>query len=431
MWLLICRLGSASRPRAGVDQKVAETRHTMAHRLPEIFRTHLRPWILRISFISWHYTYFCVTCLLASLTFWGSSTPERSVSYIDSLFLCISAMTEAGQCPARPQVVCANNWHRFEHDQPLDTVSPSHSCIRVSNSTDLKSNTWQQVMLFLLIIFGSSIFVSIAILHIRKRAFEQKFAELVKRRRSRLQRSRTLTFSWSKRRRSLSNDRENAIASGAVRGRPIHDSTPDTEDKASFASWKRGGSQSVEGTEITQVASGGHDPDSMDLNGHIRFEDHLPALGHHESPSRALRRHRTTFFEGRGVGARGLENHPRNSRPQDHSDDEDEDDRVTEENIGPSEGAQSKLDKYLDTVNGYLGRNSQFFHLNEKERRKLGGIEYDALCLLSWVIPLYFFLFQLLGALSVGAWMRVNRPGTTLKNGTSLDEVRLAISDPI
>lgn len=49
------------------------------------------------SFINLHYLYFSATCLLASVVFWGSSTPAHSVSYIDSLFLCISAMTEAGK----------------------------------------------------------------------------------------------------------------------------------------------------------------------------------------------------------------------------------------------------------------------------------------------------------------------------------------------
>src|SRR6202012_4173495 len=95
----------------------------------------------RFSFIQWHYFYFVATSLVASIIFWGSSTPTESIQYIDSLFLCVSAMTEAG----------------------LNTVNLS------------ELNTWQQVMLFLLIILGSAIFVSSSVLHIRKGAFEAKF----------------------------------------------------------------------------------------------------------------------------------------------------------------------------------------------------------------------------------------------------------------
>jgi hypothetical protein len=44
-------------------------------------------------------------------------------------------------------------------------------------------------------------------------------------------------------------------------------------------------------------------------------------------------------------------------------------------------------------------------------------LEYDALCLLSYLVPAYFFLFQLLGAIGVGAWMQINRPDLALQNG--------------
>ena len=48
-----------------------------------------------VSFITLHYAYFIITCFIASLVFWGSSTPSQSVRYIDSVFLAVSAMTEA------------------------------------------------------------------------------------------------------------------------------------------------------------------------------------------------------------------------------------------------------------------------------------------------------------------------------------------------
>jgi potassium uptake Trk family protein len=55
--------------------------------------------------------------------------------------------------------------------------------------------------------------------------------------------------------------------------------------------------------------------------------------------------------------------------------------------------------------------------LTEKERRELGGYEYKAICLLSWLVPAYFILFQLLGCLGLGAYVANNRPSTALENG--------------
>jgi len=56
----------------------------------------ISPYLEPVSFITLHYIYFCGTCLLAAIIFWGSSTPSQSVRFIDSLFLAVSAMTEAG-----------------------------------------------------------------------------------------------------------------------------------------------------------------------------------------------------------------------------------------------------------------------------------------------------------------------------------------------
>ncbi len=80
-----------------------------------------------LNFLTIHYCYFVVVCLLSSVVFWASSSPRGGISYVDSLFVVVSAMTEAG----------------------LNTVNLS------------TMTTWQQTMLFLLILFGSTIWVSI------------------------------------------------------------------------------------------------------------------------------------------------------------------------------------------------------------------------------------------------------------------------------
>lgn len=55
-----------------------------------------RSWLPPLNFITIHYAYFISVCLVSSLVFWGSSSPAWSISYTDSLFLVVSAMTEAG-----------------------------------------------------------------------------------------------------------------------------------------------------------------------------------------------------------------------------------------------------------------------------------------------------------------------------------------------
>jgi hypothetical protein len=47
------------------------------------------------NYITVHYIYFVATSLTISLIFWGLSNPLR-VSYVDSLFMCVSAITGAG-----------------------------------------------------------------------------------------------------------------------------------------------------------------------------------------------------------------------------------------------------------------------------------------------------------------------------------------------
>jgi hypothetical protein len=64
-----------------------------------------------------------------------------------------------------------------------------------------------------------------------------------------------------------------------------------------------------------------------------------------------------------------------------------------------------------------FGRNSSFHHLSEAERRRLGGVEYRAVCLLSVIVPLYLCLWQFLGALAVGAYVARNHATLAKQNG--------------
>ncbi len=319
-------------------------------------------------------------------------------------------------------------------------------------------NTCQQIVLFVLIVVGSAIWVSIATVHIRKRAFEQKLQELADKRKKKLPLSRSFHVSFSKTRRNSSGQREAAIASGAIRGSAIINGNGSSKDDTSLdpnehitfcPTDEQEPADEYVGLDEPKDAShstaqpissplspdgnlsrhlttgsgnGRNDPSSpgdfsSTLPGKVQILEypHPKSLDRDLNSSTTFRRSHTRIFSGGGVGARlGLNNHPRNAPPHVHQtrsiDEEEKASRRTGESFGI-------LDKYLKGFNGLVGRNSQFHGLSEKERRKLGGLEYDALSLLSYLVPVYFLLFQLAGAIGMGAWMQINRPGLALENG--------------
>ena len=351
------------------------------------YRRHVRPLLPDVSFISLHWLYFICTTLLTSIIFWGCNT-ETKVSYTDSLFLCVSAMTEAG----------------------LNTVNLS------------TLNTAQQTILFLLIICGSAIFVSSWVLHIRKRAFEKKLGELAERRaRHSLHLSRTFTFSRTKsRRRNSVNGLESAIASGAVRGRIIKDQEPKLDPDVFTGRPAVHGEDAlaipalpIENTDgqsgIVQSPVGG-------TSGHITFQDSIRSpvtVGDTGFLHKTLSKSHRPFIAG-GVGVRTMENHPRNSQPLNPRADVG---YLPQSEEHTKSGRFATFEDWVKSRGGLLGRNSQFHNLTEKERRKLGGIEYDAVSVLSVIVPLYFVLWQLLGAVGVGAYLQLNRPDIAYTNG--------------
>ncbi|KAK7429080.1 hypothetical protein QQZ08_004295 [Neonectria magnoliae] len=203
----------------------------------------------QLSFITSHYAYFIVVCMVSSLIFWGST---RAISYVDSLFLVVSAMTAAG----------------------LVTVNLS------------QATTGQQVILFLLIIFGSRMWISICIVYSRKRRFDKRFRDIIR--------------EASSRRRSLSPP--------TIRRTPPPSPPPDIEATGSARNQEK--------------------------------DDELPYLSW--TPA--------------------------------------------------------------------IGRNASSIRLTSEQRDELGGIEYRALKLLLVLLLLYFFLWQLLGCIALGAWISNNKP---------------------
>jgi Trk-type K+ transport system membrane component len=105
-------------------------RDIFAHQSTRLLR-RLKP---SNSFKNWHWAYFLAACLLSSIIFWLSSAPQFSVSYINSLFMVISAMSLTG----------------------MNTV----------NLGEL--NTFQQSILYLLMILGNPITISLVVLSCAK-----------------------------------------------------------------------------------------------------------------------------------------------------------------------------------------------------------------------------------------------------------------------
>ena len=354
----------------------------------------LRAHLPELNFITLHYLYFIGVCFIASVIFYGSSKPGFSISYTDSLFLVVSAMTEAG----------------------LNTVNLS------------VMTTFQQVILWLLIIIGSAIWVSIFTVLARKHYFESRFKDIVKRQKDA---RRTQRRSMSER-RSLSD-----MHDPTLRGRlgdetkvsgPVDDSVfegrhseprdptsgPVSEgpvaekssDPVADGGWRVGSDDSTmaENESLKRtISQGGRNPDP----------DHI-AFMRYANPSRDGPQH-SRVLSFAGVGA-----HPYS----------------TSFKFPPAEGVKTRLPKGNENGHNrdhgediqqlqypqYLtrhttGRNAQFFGLTRAEREHLGGVEYRAISLLAYVVPTYFVLWQLLGGVGLGAYMAHNKASTAEENG--------------
>ncbi|KAI8623782.1 TrkH-domain-containing protein [Xylariaceae sp. FL1651] len=356
----------------------------------------LRSLLPPLNFITihWSYAYFIVVSLGASLVFWGSSDPKFSVSYTDSLFLVVSAMTEAG----------------------LNTVNLS------------QMTTWQQILLWLLIIVGSSIWVSIWTVVIRKHAFERRFKEIVKKERQRSQerRNASLTFPITQRFKPLGRTR-NTLAttpsaqfplsdlnprpgprdgtippiSGPTNRRPVSTvipsiPVPNTDPKHTSSSEEpplhraTARQDQEEGQPATSDGAIGGDraePAPSSTSEHIAFAD--------ESLGRTIT---SSLSRRQGITQR----HQPNTQ-------------FSSFTLATTSATEER--HYLGAHK--VGRNAQFHGLTSEEREHLGGTEYRALRLLSIVVPIYFVSWQFLGSIALGAWIANNLPQPALNNAIS------------
>lgn len=245
-------------------------------------------------------------------------------------------------------------------------------------------NTFQQAILFSLLILGSSILVSSTVLLVRKRAFQSKFKGISDER-ERVRSRRALAFYMA--------NREGAASSGLPTENVASD--PANQDENVISMY-----------EVPKITV--DDASQQPRDNHVQWDDddqitiHDPRPEHH---------HHRRVFPMVGVGARpDLNNHPRDVQPNLPPDEEDE--------LSGLKGILRGTQKYFASK-GLISRNSQFHGLTAAERETLGGVEYKAVSFLSVIVPIYFFMFLVLGIMGVGGWLEANRPSVARENGLS------------
>jgi len=335
--------------------------HELLEKHPRIAKalTGLRSFLPPLNFITIHYCYFLMVPLAASVIFWLSSDPDFAVSYTDSLFLVVSAMTEAG----------------------LNTINLS------------SLTTWQQIILFLLILVGGQIWVSIWTVAFRRHVFEKRFKDIVREERTRrLRRANTSRLPLGER---ISVSFKNLTG-----GRPTPRSSrapqqPEAED-VELVDLERDAAQpsAAPGTGPAPVSP--QDGPSPPAAG--------PIIGSTTGSTTGSTVGRIAFAQVQHPNAEG-ESTSAASHPGAHSNNQ----------LGPRartlHRGPERIRKPAFFWSRPAGRHAEFHGLSTEDRERLGGCEYRAIKMLSAVVPVYFVLWQLLGCVGLGAWMARVQPG--------------------
>ncbi|KAI3397022.1 hypothetical protein diail_11257 [Diaporthe ilicicola] len=307
----------------------------------------IRPYLPPVNFITMHYTYFIVVGLVFASIFYGLSRPTHSVSFIDSLFLVVSAFTTSG----------------------LNTVD-------ISQLTSA-----QQVIMALMMILGSPVLVSIFTIWLRARVFEKRFEDIVE----------------AERNRRMKKTGTIVGMAGAMIGLPVMSSFKGSKRKDKHA---RKGSHAqraeADALQLSGFKRQAHDKD-QDQG---QDQDHEAALG-----SGML----GPIQEGQKLDVSSTSAEPLSPKSN----------ATTRRRLfSRDDGRQSVSEgfdfkTFIHENKKSVGRNGQFFDLTEEQREYLGGVEYRALKVLFTIVCVYFVLWQLLGAIALGAWLYVHSGSIT------------------
>lgn len=310
--------------------------------------TAVKPYIPPVNFITLHYAYFIAVTIIGTLIFWGASHPAKSVGWWDSMFMVMSALTASG----------------------LNTVNLSQLTI------------FQQVELAVLMMLGSQVLVSYFTIAFRKHIFEKRFEDIVRTEKENRRAKKGNTgavvgmagamfglpvMSSFGKGKSRSKPQDLKIVTGTPVTNPIEParSTPILEDQADIG--------------LAAVASGRSPPQ------HVGFLDPITERKSHDRPHTA-----TTGHSIYNVHTHQTVSTRRRSLAGDSK-------------LGGDFNVQS----FMKEQKRNIGRNGQFFNLSSDQREYLGGVEYRALKFLSVFVLAYFILWQLFGAIALGAYMSV------------------------
>jgi hypothetical protein len=256
------------------------------------------------------------------------------------------------------------------------------------NTVNLSTlNTFQQVILFLLIMLGSAIFVSAFVVYFRQRAFDEW-----------LPLSRTFT------RQSLPRGRQETAVARPASGQGFEENSElkdEISEEMSVAPNSTDKATSGIGQQLLMSLSRTTDQQRQD---HITFSEPSRSRNPTESLEPGLI-HRALNFSG--VGARPSSRVRSRTLTMQSSHRASQDFTRTLSAEPKPEGALS----------AFISRNSEFHHLTEAERLRLVDKEYKAVSFLAWVVPLYFVAWQLLGCLGLGAYVNQYYASTARENG--------------
>lgn len=360
------------------------TNFTVDHPQPAQLLRELRAFLPTLNYITIHYAYFIVVILVTSAIFWGSSEPAYSISYVDSLFLTVSAMTEAG----------------------LNTVNLS------------QMTTWQQVLLWLLILLGGAVWVSIWTVVFRLHAVEKHFEKIVKAEREKragaVRRPRSSLGLGAPASRTPTMERPAAASSAPPAASAGEATKPDSRDGAAGRTRTTPPEQQQPGARrlasATDVASA-----SDEQAGEVQDPRHASTpprsrIAFADGPSALLR-------NNKNAGTTTASIYGANDTTQARRRHVDAGGSHARRGSSSSSGGAEAVRVHDILTNKTVGRNAQFHDLTSEEREHLGGCEYRALRILAVVVPLYFTCWQVLGCVALGAWIARNKPEVATSNG--------------
>ncbi|KAI6381445.1 hypothetical protein MCOR25_001141 [Pyricularia grisea] len=329
----------------------------------------IKPYLPPVNFITVHHAYFIFIGLIVSAIFFALADREefKTLSFVDSWFLIMSAFTGSG----------------------LNTVNLSELVVA------------QQAILFVMMVIGSPVLVSLFTIWFRVRIFEKRFDRIVEAERERRRRKRATGAMLG--------------MAGAMAGLPVMSTfgaSPRPNPQPHEERAKNDAFELSKPNSPRPREKDGRQAESPQLS---PFLNSTPMAMH---PQVATPQ---SDFQG-DIAAPS----PRGPRPtlspgQSHRQRPPMSPLARSATIrtGTTEAVGETGFDFRTFVRSHkhsIGRNGQFFDLDDDEREYLGGVEYRALKLLFVIVAIYFVVLQILGAIALGAWLAVHGREVTAVN---------------